>query len=118
MVLSTIRPRNGIGKGSMLEKSIIKYCEKCEFFSYVFEKEYEARHCHIQLFYDIPKNKGDIKKQFIRICEANIPDWDTAQKKVCVLVKICYNDWIECYCIRDDRDPARPSPARNHGIRL
>jgi hypothetical protein len=98
----TVRPRNGIEKQSVLEKKLIKYCEKCEYHSYVFEKEYEARHCHIQLFFEEAKNKGDIKKQFMRICEACIPDWDAAQKKVCVLVKLCYNDWIECYCIDND----------------
>lgn len=98
----TVRPRNGIPSNGVLETSLIKYCKKQDFCSYVFEKEYEARHCHIQLFFNEGKYKGDIKKQFLRICEANIPDWDLAQKKVCILVRICYNNWIENYCIEND----------------
>lgn len=98
----TVRPRNGIIKNGTLQKALLKYCNKFEYCSYVFEKENEARHVHIQLFFPEPKFKGDVKKQFLRICEAHIPDWDIAQKKVCVLVKICYNDWIDAYCIDND----------------
>lgn len=98
----TIRPRLGIPKDGSLQKAIIKYCEKNEFHSYVFEKENEARHVHIQLFHEEPKFTGDIKKQFQRICEKYIHDWDIAQKKVCVKVRVCYNDWIENYCIEND----------------
>lgn len=98
----TIRPRSGINQNGVLESSLIKYCKKCEFYSYVFEKENEARHCHIQLYFEESKYKGDIKKQFTRICEANIPDWDLAQKKFCVNIKICYNNWIENYCAEND----------------
>lgn len=98
----TIRPRNGIVKGGSLEKAIIKYCGKFTYYSYVFEKEHEARHVHIQLFFEDGKYKGDVKKQFMRICETHIHDWDAAQKKVAVLVKICYNDWINNYCIENE----------------
>lgn len=98
----TIRPRNGIPKDGSLQKALLKYCDKFTYCSYVFEKEHEARHVHIQLFFEEGKYKGDVKKQFMRICGTHITDWDAAQMKVAVLVKICYNDWINNYCIEND----------------
>ena len=72
----TIRPRNGIVKNGSLEKAIIKYCNKFPYHSYVFEKEHEARHVHIQLFFEEGKYKGDVKKQFMRMCETHIHNLD------------------------------------------
>jgi hypothetical protein len=80
------------------KKKILKYCDKFEHCSYVFEKEGAERHAHTQAFFPDGKYKGDIKKTFLRFVEQSVPDWDVAQKRVPVIVRICYNNWIEGYC--------------------
>ena len=98
----TIRPRLGIAIGGVLESTLLKSIHKLDYFSYCFEKEGEARHVHIQLWFDEMKAKGDVKRIFERVCESKITDWDNDQKRRCMCIKICYNNWIEEYCTEND----------------
>ena len=69
----------------------------------VTEMESSAKHAHIQLWFDEPKRKGDIKKQIERICSRTIEDWSEAEKRVLAQgVKIGYSDWYIDYLLMND----------------
>lgn len=89
----TIRPKDGIPVDSNLEKDLIKYVEKKQYYAYVFEKEDEARHFHAQIWLEVPTRKDDIQKTLKRIQGKHDPNWGPASQKVLVSgVKIAYND--------------------------
>lgn len=96
----TIRPRGGLT--DVLQTALKAYCAKCNYASMITEKEDSEKHAHIQVWCNDGKYKGDVKRAFVRICEKYIDDWDIAQKKYCIYIKICYNNWIENYCEDND----------------
>lgn len=95
----TIRPRCGLT--DVLQTALSAYLSKLEFASMVVEKSGIEKHCHVQIWCE-PKYKGDVKKQFLRLCERHLNDWDSAQKKYCVCIRVCYNCWISDYCIENE----------------
>lgn len=96
----TCRPRNGLN--DVVCDALKAWCAKQQYCTLITEKTGSERHAHIQVWFEDKKMKGDVKRVFIRICERLIDDWDMAQKKFCVCVKICYNNWIENYCEDND----------------
>jgi len=98
----TVRPRDGINNDTVEE--IHKWLSRHPNFAFaVLEMEGECRHLHAQLWYDDPKNKGDIQKALTRICERTIPDWDAKQKKVMAGgTKVAINDWYLHYLTNND----------------
>lgn len=98
----TIRPL--LGLTSATEDAIIKWINKLDYAFMAIEKKDEARHAHIQVWFETPKARGDICKQLQRICERTIEDFDEAQKKVLRNgVKIAYSDWYLDY-LADNED--------------
>lgn len=107
----TIRPKDGITNECV--DSIVKWLKRHPQYAIaVLEMEGICRHLHAQIFYDEPKNKGDITKQLKRIvfdnsklnCELEIEQ----QKRILAQgVKIAYNDWFEHYLLCND-DKAEP----------
>ena len=98
----TIRPRDGVDDN--LLKEFQTWFGKQEYVYAVTEKEGSARHIHFQMWGE-EKYIGDVKKQMKRICERKITDWDKAQEKYTVFVKIAYNDWYEDYL---EENPDKP----------
>ncbi len=97
----TIRPKCGVIPNSTFEKKILKVCKRADYYHVVAEKAGVDRHLHIQLWYDEPKYKGDIKKNFVRACSSEIW-WDANHKKYSIEAKFCYNDWVTNYCEEND----------------
>lgn len=102
----TVRPQNGLIAST--EKRLIKWCEK-HYCVLVTEMEGNAKHAHLQLWFDEPKRKGDIKRQIERLCEATIDDWSESQKRVLAQgVKISYSDWYLDYLLTNDLKSGDP----------
>ena len=97
----TIRPKCGVLSNSAFQDKILKACKSADYYQCVSEKEDVERHLHIQLWYNEPKYKGDIKKKFERICAKEM-FWDADHKRHCIKIKFCYNDWILNYCEEND----------------
>ncbi len=102
----TIRPRDGISDYTVGE--FTKYFKKLDYVVAVLEMEDDARHLHAQIWFDTEKTRGDIAKQFQRICERSIEDFDRAQLKVLrSAIRIAYSDWYLDYLLEN---PDKPSP--------
>lgn len=92
----TFRPRNGLSNTTSAE--LISWCKKQPYAFYAEEKSDEARHAHIQVWYDEPRERGTICKAMQRIGSRTVTDWDDAQLKVLRSgVKIAYSDWYLDY---------------------
>lgn len=97
----TIRPRDGCD--DKLINEFQTWFKKQDFIYAVTEKEGSARHIHFQFWSEEGKYISDVKKQMKRICSRNVSDWDKAQEKYAVFVKVAYNDWYEDY-LEDNPD--------------
>ena len=98
----TIRPKDGIAPNSNLEDKILnKISKTANYYHAVAEKTGIERHIHAQLWFDNPKQKGNIKKDYTRILERE-PFWDQDHKRHSIKIKMCYNDWFDGYCIDND----------------
>lgn len=103
----TVRPRNGLSDSTMA--ALAKWCKDQDYASMCIEMEGEARHTHIQVWFDDPRERGVVCRCMQRICERTINDWDRAQCKVLRAgVKICYSNWIEDYCTDNMNKPDPP----------
>lgn len=97
----TIRPLHGLSDKT--EEALIKWIQKLDYAFMAIEKQDEARHAHIQVWFETPKARGDICKQLQRITERTIENFDEAQKKVLRNgVKIAYSDWYLDYLAEND----------------
>lgn len=97
----TIRPL--LGLNDKTEDALIKWIQKLDYAFMAIEKQDEARHAHIQVWFETPKARGDICKQLQRICERTIEEFNEAQKKVLRNgVKIAYSDWYLDYLADND----------------
>lgn len=94
----TIRPKNGSFSG--LEDNIKNYCVNFNH-QIVAEKEGVNRHLHLQLWFDSERKKSHVKQAFTRILE-KYDWWDQDHKRHCIKCKLCYNDWIQEYCLEHD----------------
>lgn len=102
----SIRPRLGLTE--LTETELKKWCELQAYAVMYIEKDNEARHCHIQVWFEIPRLRGVICKAIQRICERTIELWDHAQLKVMRAgIKIAYSDWFLDYledCFKKKND--------------
>lgn len=92
----TINTGNGIDD-EFKEKILKQSLKLTPYVHMIAEKENEKKHLHFQLWFDEGKTKGDIKTKYSRIC-SKYPWYTEFHKKNCVVVKICYSNWIEIYC--------------------
>lgn len=94
----TVRPLNGVAAGSLLENEIMTYLKKkVPYYFICSELENDARHLHIQLWFENPITRGQCVTAFDRILQRTI-DYDMNQKKVQHKgVKIAYSDWYSSY---------------------
>lgn len=99
----TVRPGNGLSVET--EKRILKYLKKNVDYAFAsIEKKDEARHMHIQIWYEEPRARGTVCTTFVRICEETIDDWSEAQKRVLRNgIKIAYSDWYLDYLADNDQ---------------
>lgn len=98
----TFRPRNGLTDTTSAE--LIAWCKKQQYAFYAEEKFAEARHAHIQVWYDEPRERGTICKAMQRIGSRTVEEWDDAQLKVLRSgVKIAYSDWYLDYLAENDQ---------------
>lgn len=98
----TVRPR--LGLKPRLEKALVKWIKKnitatrLDGAYMAIEKEGEARHAHIQLWYPKKIVRGNVCSPLVRMCATNVSDWDPGQKKVLRGgVKMAYSDWYLDY---------------------
>lgn len=100
----TVRPKNGIVKGSPLERDLEKWIKSKDYGCFVYEMEDEARHLHGCVFLNEACKKGNIAKALKRIQSRTDPDWSAAAHKVLQNgLKIMYNDdFIDEYMIKDN----------------
>lgn len=95
----TIRPKIGIDDN--LLKKIDKSLDSFDHHFIVAEKEGVERHIHAQIWNNVSLRKGDLKKKLTRICEKE-EWWDVYHKRYCIDINICYNDWLDNYCIDNE----------------
>lgn len=100
----TVRPKNGMIKGSNLENAIVSWCKKQDYYFLCSEKEDEARHLHGQIWNYNSSNKSVVTRALKRMYEKHLEDCDPAQLKVLSSgVKIAYSkDWTEEYLSKED----------------
>jgi len=98
----TIRPKCGVSEelqNVILEKiNKFKNLDSCYM---IAEKEGIERHLHLQVWFNEPRRKGDLKKQLERTL-SSYDWWDTHHKRYCIHIKIAYNDWITNYCLENE----------------
>lgn len=98
----TVRPKEGLKL--KLETALVKWIRKnrdglrLDGAYMAIEKEGEARHAHIQLWYPKQIPRGNVCSPLVRMCEKHVADWCPAQKKVLRSgVKMSYSDWYLDY---------------------
>jgi len=97
----TIRPLGGVGRGSELEKRILKWLSKQEHYCCVSEMEDDKRHLHVQLWSTRTRNLNDLKKSVVRICAKLVPNWDKKRAHIAVQGKYGCSDWYDTYLLNN-----------------
>ncbi len=112
----TVRPTNGLIKGSNLENAIISWCKKQDYYFLCSEKEDEARHLHGQIWNYNSSNKSVVTRALKRMYEKHLEDCNPAQLKVLSSgVKIAYSkDWTEEYLSKEDGWLLNNPPEQEH----
>lgn len=103
---ATVRTREGISEDAL--SAYLKWFKDKLVFA-VVEKEGSEKHLHFQVWYDEPKRRVDVDKQVKRIAKRHTSDWDEAQAKHAVKVKVAYNDWYLSYLAENDLKPDDPN---------
>lgn len=92
----TVRPLLGLTNETA--DALEKYIKKQDYAYMCLEKTDDARHAHIQVWFNEPRPRGDVCKALQRICERTIEDFNSCQLKVLRNgVRIAYSDWYLDY---------------------
>ena len=106
--LLTINPTNGVGRGSDLEKKLVRWIQKADYYCVVSELEGARRHIHAQLWYDKARNINDIKKSPLRICSQLVSPWGKNEQAKCVHMQYACSDVFKSYLIENENKPDPP----------
>jgi hypothetical protein len=98
----------GLIHNSDLEKDLLTVIKRADYYHAVAETKQgqpDSRHLHAQLWYTNPKDKGDIKKNYIRVLRKQ-HWWEEKNRDVCFHIKYCFSDWFENYLSKENEDKA------------
>lgn len=103
-----LKNAGGIKKGCILEELICKYLTKQGYGFVCAEKEFEERHLHGQVFWDLEsrgKKKSEFKKILIDYSEKYLKRaLSPVEKKCAFKIKIAYSDdFYSEYCAKEDQ---------------